>query len=486
MAHLKTPTARAVAIEVLNQFDPRRNYAGPILNKLLSQTGERQRATDLVFGSIRNRRAIDKVIEKFSNRPIRRISTELLSIIRVATYELIYSYETPIYSIINEAVENSKVTRRDASQRVGGKKQAGFVNAVLHQITKHITNRHSELKEANLRKTLPQTPASGCEFDIELLPDPKTQLVDYLSICFSLPRWLISEWLKEFGEDSTRQICFASNRRPSIYIRPNTLKTSPEKLAKKFHDADINYEIVPSVIPAEAGIQRSSESDNSMIRIKSPKAVRDLSGFEEGLFTIQDISAAQPVQILNPQPDWKILDLCAAPGTKTTQLAEYTGDKAAIIATDIDSQRLQKLKENITRLGIKSIKTVLYEQLVAKPQDTVISETGPFDAVLLDVPCSNTGVLARRVETRFRINQKAMDNLVKTQLELLKKAAIFIKHNGKICYSTCSIQRCENGTLIRKFLSQNPSFGLESEKSFLPAADKFDHDGGYAAVIVLK
>jgi 16S rRNA (cytosine967-C5)-methyltransferase len=488
MVQPKTQTARAVAAEVLNQFDPRRNYAGPILDKLLSQTGERQRATDLVFGSIRNRKAIDIVIEKFSDRPIRRISTELLNIIRVATYELIYSYETPIYSIINEAVENSKVTRRDASQRVGGRKQAGFVNAVLHQITKHITNRQSELKETNLRKTLPQTPASGCEFDVDFLPDLKAQPVDYLSTCFSLPRWLISEWLEEFGIDTARQICLASNRKPSIYIRPNKLKTKTEEIAEKFHQADIDFEIVPLDAPWASSISWLSHEyrESRMIKIKSPKAVSDLPGFEEGLFTIQDISAAQPVQILNPQPDWKILDLCAAPGTKTTQLAEYTGDKAAIIATDIDSQRLQKLKENITRLGIKSIKTVLYEQLMAKPQDAVISENGPFDAVLLDVPCSNTGVLARRVEARFRINQKAMDNLVKTQLELLKKAAIFIKHNGKICYSTCSIQRCENGILIRDFLSQNPSFGLESEKSFLPAADKFDHDGGYVAVIVLK
>jgi 16S rRNA (cytosine967-C5)-methyltransferase len=478
MTHPKSQTARAVAAEVLNQFDPRRNYAGPILDKLLSQTNEKQRATDLVFGSIRNRLAIDAVIAKFSGRSTRQIPTRLLNIVRVAAYELIYSSGTPGYSIVNEAVENSKATRRDASQRVGGKKQSGFVNAVLRQITKHITNRQSELKETNLRKTLPQTPASGCEFDIELLPEPKTHPADYLSTCFSLPKWLISDWLKEFGKDTTRQICLASNRKPSIYIRPNKLKTKTEEVAEKFHQADIDFEIVPFDTPRASSIEYR---ESRMIKIKSPKAVSDLPGFEEGLFTIQDISAAQPVRILNPQLGWKILDLCAAPGTKTTQLAEYTSDKAAIIATDIDSQRLQKVKENITRLGIKNIETVLYEQL-----DPVISETGPFDAVLLDAPCSNTGVLARRIESRFRINQRAMDSLVRTQSELLRKVAAIIKPNGKICYSTCSIQRCENGTLIRNFLSQNPTFRLESEKSFLPSADKFGHDGGYVAIMVLK
>jgi 16S rRNA (cytosine967-C5)-methyltransferase len=475
MAHPKTKTARAVATEVLNRFDPRRDYAGPILDKLLNQTSERQRATDLVFGSIRNRLAIDTVIIRFSGRTIQQISTELLNIIRIAVYELIYSSKTPGYSIVNEAVENSKA--------IGGKKQSGFINAVLRQITRHITNRQSEFKEANLKRTLPQTPAIGCEFDVDFLPDPKAQPADYLSMCFSLPKWLISEWLEEFGEDSARQICFASNRKPSIYIRPNTLKTKTEEIAEKFHQADIDFEIVTLDTPRASSISWLSHEyrESRMIKIKGPKAVRDLPGFEEGLFTVQDISAAQPIQVLKPQPDWKILDLCAAPGTKTTQLAEYTSDKALIVATDIDSKRLQKVKENIARLGLKSIKMVLYERL-----DKVISETSPFDAVMLDVPCSNTGVLARRVEARFRLNQKAMDSLVKTQDELLKRAATLIKPNGKICYSTCSIQRCENETLIRNFLSQNLSFRLESEKRFLPAVDKFDHDGGYTAIIVLK
>jgi 16S rRNA (cytosine967-C5)-methyltransferase len=211
-----------------------------------------------------------------------------------------------------------------------------------------------------------------------------------------------------------------------------------------------------------------------MIKIKSPRAVTQLPGFAEGLFTVQDITASQAVRILKPRSDWTILDLCAAPGVKTTQLAEATGDSAKIIATDIDSERLKKVKENTTRLGINSVDIVPYEELL----------DSKFDCVLLDVPCSNTGVLARRIEARYRIKPKAIKELAKTQSELLNTAAQMLKPYGKICYSTCSIQKDENSNLIRDFLQKNRNFELKSEELILPSAECFDRDGGYAAILV--
>jgi len=212
-----------------------------------------------------------------------------------------------------------------------------------------------------------------------------------------------------------------------------------------------------------------------MIKIESPRAVTQLPGFAEGLFTVQDITASQAVRILKPKSHWTILDLCAAPGTKTTQLAEATGDSAKIIATDIDSERLKKVKENNTRLGINSVDIVPYEEL----------PDSKFDCVLLDVPCSNTGVLARRVEVRYRIKPQAIKELAKTQSELLDTAATMLKPHGIICYSTCSIQKAENNELIKNFLSNN-NFELEFEKLTLPSAQPFDHDGGYMAIIRSK
>ncbi|MDT8304103.1 MAG: transcription antitermination factor NusB [Sedimentisphaerales bacterium] len=442
-----------IAVETLNRCDPQHSYASTVLNKLLSETEQKQRATDLVLGSIRNLYAIDTVIAEFSGRLVERIPGKLLNIIRIGTCELIYSPDTAQYSIVNDAVNNARA--------LIGKKQAGFVNAVLRQITRGITNRQIELSKSNPARTLCQSPETGCEFDRDILPNPNHSKADYLSTVFSLPGWLVSDWLSSFGFELTRLICLASNRKPGIYIRPNSLKTSVQELAEKFRLADIEVDITPQ---------------DSMIRIKRPSTITQLPGFAEGLFAVQDITASRVIKILNPSLDWKILDLCAAPGVKTTQLAEITHDSAKIIATDIDAVRLKKVEENITRLGIKSIEVVPYQQL----------QNSKFDCILLDVPCSNTGVLARRVEARHRITPDAIAKLIKTQTDLLKTAASMLNPNGIICYSTCSIQKDENSGLLEHFLRNSHGFILSFEQLTLPSAENFDCDGGYTAVLSAK
>ena len=463
-------TAREIASAALNRFDTKRGYITTILNDLLHQTAETQRATDLVFGTTRNRILIDDVITRFADCPVERIQPKLLNIIRIASFELIYCPQTPEYSIVNEAVNMAKAPAGVKLVPVKTGKQTAFVNAVLRQITRHIKDRQVPLSKAEPKRTLPQSLSTGCLFDTDILPDPQASSVDYLSLVFSLPQWLVADWLNEFSAEQVRQICFACNRRPGIYIRPNTLKITTQQLADKFSQADIDCEIVHLDNLRASSIENR---ESSMIRLKSPKAITELPGFKEGLFAVQDITASLPVRLLNPQPEWKILDLCAAPGTKTTQLAELTKDSAKIIATDIDAQRLKSVKENTTRLGITSVNILPYEQLL----------NSKFDSVLLDVPCSNTGVLAKRIEVRYRINPKAIEKLTKTQTDLLAAAAKMLKPKGKICYSTCSIQKAENSERVKDFLQQNPGFELESELLTLPSAEGFDRDGGYVAII---
>lgn len=446
--------ARFIAASILNQFDAKLSYAESILNKLLPKTTQTQQTTDLVYGTIRNRPAIHTVINKFANCKAERIPNKILNIIRIGVYELIYCPHAAKYAVVNESVENTK--------SIAGKKQTAFVNAVLRQISSHITNRQILLKNANPKRTLPQTLNDGCEFDTDFLPDPDKLPADYLSAIFSLPRWLITGWLNEYGLENTRQICFASNRKPSIYLRPNTFRTTAKKLAEKLTNARIETAI----------------SENEMLKVKSPKLITKLPGFTNGLFSIQDLAAALPVKLLAPKQSWTILDLCAAPGSKSTQLAELTNDKAKIFATDIDSNRLRLVKENINRLKLKSIKIFDYEQL-----QKICDRAGKFNAVLLDVPCSNTGVLAKRAELRLRITKRAVNRLAETQIQLLQKASELINTNGKICYSTCSIQKQENENLIQNFLERNPAFKLDSEKLTLPSALSPDHDGGYVAIL---
>jgi 16S rRNA (cytosine967-C5)-methyltransferase len=446
-------TARAVAASVLTRADPKKGDVVETLADFLRRTKEPQRATDIVFGVLKNNGLIDNLIEKVSAVPVRRISGKMLNILRVGVYELVYCPQAAEYAIVDEAVDYSK--------RVAGAKQAGFVNAVLRQVLRYIRGRQKTIEQSRLRETVPQTPDTGCEFDFEILPDPKESPCEYLSCAFSLPDWLVQNWLNEYSREQTENICFASNRRPSVYLRPNPLKTTAGELAEKLRAADIECEI---------------ESESQMVKLTSPKAITLLPGFDDGLFVVQDLSSSQTVRLLNPKPGWTILDLCAAPGTKTTQLAEATAGKAKIIATDIDNSRLKMVGENIARLGLaNSIKIVEFSD---------VEKQGGFDCVLVDAPCSNTGVLARRPEVRHRITKSDVKKLAKTQMTLLSKAAGMLKPKGIICYSTCSIQPEEDGLLVRGFIKENPQFKLESEKLILPSAEILDRDGSYTAIIV--
>ena len=449
----KSPeTLAAIALNRLTE-----RTTEPIPRELIEKTNQKQRTTDLVYGTIRNRSALDLVITSFADLPVKRISAKILNIIRIGSFELGLCPQTPVYSIVNEAVETAK--------KIAGQKQAAFVNAILRKIASHIENRNSPLSQETITRTLPQNTLTGCLFDSDFLPDYQKTNADYLSSAFSLPAWLISNWLEQFTPEQTRQICFASNRRPSVYLRPNILRTTVQDLTKKLQQAGIDFQII----------------DDSLIQLHSPKQISSLPGFAEGLFTIQDLAAAIPVKTLQPKPDWSILDLCAAPGTKTTQLAEQTADRAKIFATDIDEKRLSLIKENIERLKLKSITVFEYNEL-----QKITDKEGLFDCVLLDVPCSNTAVLAKRPEVRLRITKQAIQSLAKKQLDILHKAAALVKSGGKICYSTCSLQLEENNLLVKKFLESSPDFSLEKDLLTLPSADSPDHDGSYAAILIKR
>jgi len=467
MARAKNKTSRQVALEVLDSFDITRHDAGEILHTIIHQTDQRAHATDLVFGVIRNLPAIDMLTDKLGGTKTERIHKKLVNIIRIGAYELIFKPKTPAYAVINEAANLAAAA---------GKRQTGFVNAILRNLTRSIADRNISLADADPLKTLPQSSQTGCLFKDVILPDPKTKAPEYLSRAFSLPLWLVTDWLDEFGFEQTRQICFASNRAPGVFVRPNTLKISAPALAQKFTADGIDFDLCES---------------ESVLKLNSHLPVTILPGFDEGLFTVQDPAAARTVEILAPQPGWIVLDLCAAPGTKTVQTAQMMKNTGRIIATDIDPQRLKKVEQNCKRLGITIVDVITYEKL----QQT-IDETERLDAVLLDVPCSNTGVLARRPEVRLRINRRIPTTLAQTQLKILQKAAnLFspgtcgrasLKH-PKICYSTCSILNQENSKVVKQFLSTNTNFRLDSELLTLPstaAGESFDHDGAYTAILM--
>ncbi|MEN8127050.1 MAG: transcription antitermination factor NusB [Planctomycetota bacterium] len=455
----QTLTARNTAWKTLNQCDIGRHDTATVLSRLLERTDRPAQATDIVFGVIRNRSAIDRVLTQCATIETDRVKPAHWNLLRIGTYELVYAPETADYAILNEAVELARKT--------SSKKTAGFINAVLRNVQRAIENRQSPCEPGHGRRLIPQTSQTGCLFNIDLLPDPDKETPQYFSATFSLPQTLVNEWLTAFGPEQTRQVCFASNRHPSVILRPNTLCITPEALTKKLNEEALVNERI-----------------NDIIRIRGTGKINRSDAYLEGLFYIQDTTASNAVAMLNPQPDWTVLDLCAAPGGKCVSLAMLMQDQGVIAASDIDARRLGRVRENAKRLRLQSVEVIPPNRIepFAKKQKYL-------DAIVLDVPCSNTGVLARRVEARWRWKPEAVEKLRTIQQELLHKAAALARPQTKILYSTCSVQASENQQPIRRFLAKHNQFALLTEKLTLPATaapETLDHDGGYAAVVQMK
>ncbi|MBP8605651.1 MAG: hypothetical protein KBI46_07420 [Phycisphaerae bacterium] len=449
-------TARAAAWQALNQCDILRHDTAAILNRLLSRTDRPAQAADIVFGVIRSRGTLDYILKKYSKTDSSRVKTAAWNLLRIAVYELIYAPKTADYAIVNEAVQLA----RDAESA----KLAGFINAVLRNVQRAVESRLAPLQTESLRRMIPQTTLNGCLFADNLLPDPVKETTQYLSTAFSLPQDLVNRWLKTYGPEQTRMLCFASNRHPSIIVQPNILLVTAAELAQRLAADSVQTEM-------KAGV----------LRIRSTGRINTYPSYLEGLFYIQDTAAFDAIALAHPQSQWAALDLCAAPGGKCITLAMLTRDAGTILASDSSTQRLQMVRQNIQRLRLQSVKVIPGGHIHAE-----VRRQKTLNLIILDVPCSNTGVLARRIEVRWRWKPRQIESLQQMQRRLLEQAVQLAGPETKILYSTCSIQPEENQHQIAAFLAEHRRFALEAEKLTLPAVESeqaFDHDGAYSALL---
>jgi 16S rRNA (cytosine967-C5)-methyltransferase len=384
---------------------------------------------------------------------------------------MIYHNQPHDFAVVNEAVNQAK----QYQQRSGA-----FVNAILRSAQRDIAGLVTTGDEnLNHRAILWLDAAQGRLFKTSLLPDRGKNPAKYYSVAFSYPLWLTQRWLKTFDKDTVLQICIAGNARPLPTLRVNSLWGNVEKLKGLLDGVGVKTICKePALLPQQ------------------PITPNKLPGYDEGAFYVQDITAMSAAPLLNPQPGQKILDLCAAPGGKTTHLGQLMNNQGTIIACDLDQQKLDVIRENCQRLGVNIVETCTPERL-----EDLSRQYGPFDSVLVDVPCSNTAVLARRVEARHLLKPIHIQRNSTTQYHLLEKASRFVKNGGHILYSTCSIEPAENDLLIKKFLQNNPKATVLQENLTLPEATvsaeanttttesahaSSYHDGGYTALIEMR
>jgi 16S rRNA (cytosine967-C5)-methyltransferase len=279
---------------------------------------------------------------------------------------------------------------------------------------------------------------------------------------YSHPEWLVTRWHKRWGAGPTAQLLEWNNTPPKTFARVNTLKADPGKLLEQWREEALEYDFV----------RRDWVDANLVFELKSHPPLGRLLSFQQGQFYVQDPSTLLAVRELNPQPGDRVLDLCAAPGGKLTFIAQLMRNEGRLVAHDTAADRLKLIEQNCARLGVTCVQTALPSNLVSQP-------SALFDRILVDAPCSNTGVMRRRVDLRWRIRLEAIQKLQATQRDLLRQAAALLRPGGTLVYSTCSLEPEENGQLIDQFIGDHAEFKLEGTRELLPFADGVD--GTYVA-----
>ena len=468
--------ARDAAVMILAEAGHGRRTARDSLDHLLTRCRIRPEdsalAAELVWGVMRHRLTLQTVLRPLAGRAWERLSSRLRCILLVAAYQMIYLSGVPDFAAVSEAVEQGK--------REGGRRTAGFVNAVLRSLQRRLVQRDAPGPPPELRSCVPTGPGRYARFDTPVLPDPATDPVAFLSASTSHPEVLVRRWRDRYGPERLEQILRAGAGRPPPVLRANRLKTSEAALASRLRSEGFD---------AEAVFDPPHRADRGVgpggVVVSKPASVGPLlktAAFEEGLFQPQDIAAMWPVWLIDPQPGSVGLDLCAGLGTKSTQAAELMGDRGLVIATDIDSARLPSIDRNAARLGITCVRTVPMDRLAG-----VLAEQPHLDWILIDAPCSNTGVLGRRPEARYRFKPRLLDQLRRVQDELLDRAASLARPETRLCYSTCSLEPEENEAAVEEFRCRHPQWRISERRLTLPRSGERPaewRDGGFATILV--
>lgn len=373
--------------------------------------------TNLVYGVIAHHFTIEYVIEKYSSVKLKKLARYVKLILELGIYQLAFTDKIPESAAVNESVKLAKKYCKKGSER--------FVNGVLRAFVR-----------------------DGCEIEYP---------ANNLAVKYSFSEKMTNSFLESFGYEFSAKLMEALNKAPKLTLRANTLKITPEELTDKLNDDGISAVIAD-------GLVYSDGFDIAESRL-----------YSDGLFTVQDKGAYNAAVALSPQEGETVIDMCAAPGGKTTHIAELMHDSGRIIACDIHKHKVKLIEGAAKRLGIKSIEAVLADSCVYNSELHNSAER-----VLCDVPCSGWGIIRRKPDIKLVDND--LSELYGIQYKILKNASDYVKKGGCIVYSTCTVNKCENEEIIDKFLDENKGFEKIYEKTYYPHLD--DCDGFFICKMV--
>ncbi len=405
-------SGRRTAFQILLKVEEEKAFSNLSSNKYIKQNNPENPAfvRELVYGVLSNKLLLDYYLNLLIPSGIEKVKKREKTLLRMGLYQLKFMKNIPQYAAVNETVSLAKSLCRG---------REGFINGVLRGYIK---------KQGELQ-----------------LPCDDTD--EILSVKYSFSPWIIKMWKKQYGQESTIKLMEASNSRPVLCIRVNLMKTTVEEL---------------SHLLSEKGMVVDKGRYSDIVLYVSGSNILDLEEYKKGLFSIQDETSVLACQYLEPRPGDLVIDTCASPGGKTSAIGEMMDNKGKIISCDIYPHKLELIKKQADRLGITIIETKLLDGIKG---DKALS--GKADKVLVDAPCSGLGVIRKKPEIKYK-EQKDIQKLIKVQSDILNNASYYVKPNGVLLYSTCTINKDENDEQIEKFIKTHEDFEILYEKQFLP------------------
>ncbi|WP_053956945.1 16S rRNA (cytosine(967)-C(5))-methyltransferase RsmB [Inediibacterium massiliense] len=410
--------ARKYAYKILLDIEQNNAFSNIAVNKELRgkdiSSVDRRLIRELVYGVLENKIYLDFIISKLSNTKMNKMDRKVIIILRIGLYQIIFLDKIPAFAAVSESVNIMKKINPRA---------AGFTNGILRNYLRN----QEKIK----------------------IPSLKENLEMHLSIQYSHPLWLVKKWLNEFGQDFTMKLLKANNETPKLSIRVNTLKTTKEKLIKMLQTEGVEVD--------------KNTNAEECLHLDHVGNIEELKSYQEGLFQIQDESSMLVGLVLNPKSGECIVDVCAAPGGKTTHIAQIMKNQGQIIARDIYPHKLNLIKENAKKLGIENI---IVQEFDAQKIDVDLIQKA--DRVLVDAPCSGLGIIRRKPELKYNKTPDHIKEITKIQLEILKNASQYVKDNGVLVYSTCTIEKEENIEVIKKFIEYDKNFEIIDVNPYIP------------------
>lgn len=429
-------SVRELVLDILIEVNEKDQYSHLVIRDVLNkyqylEKQERAFLTRLAEGTIEHMLEMDFIINSFSKVKVKKMKPLIRNLLRMSVYQLKYMDSIPDAAVCNEAVKLAK--------KRGFVQLRGFVNGVLRNIAR-------DLAKLNY-------------------PNPKHEPVSYLEVTYSVPAWMISKWLESYGFEKTESICANFLVQKPITIRTNLLRITPQELSERLVKEGVTVHPVQHLDYA--------------FEIEGFDYLNGLESFNEGLFYVQDISSMMVAEAAAPEKENYIIDVCAAPGGKSSHLAEKMSGTGMVEARDLTEYKVSLIEENIERHGLTNMKAV---QMDATILDEASVEKA--DVLICDLPCSGLGVLGKKTDIRYKMTADKQESLVQLQRAILDTVWSYVKKGGTLVYSTCTIHKNENEGNVAWFLEKHPEFELVSQEQMLPG--EIYHDGFFIAKLKRK